>query len=86
MADADEFQQVMGQTKEDIATLEDYISKIVGAVEDINDMVSQSAGGINSIAEKSSQTEMITAEGYTRLQDCMKSIDALKEIVNQFKL
>ncbi len=86
LADADEFQQVMGQTKEDIATLEDYISKIVGAVEDINDMVSQSAGGINSIAEKSSQTEMITAEGYTRLQDCMKSIDALKEIVNQFKL
>lgn len=86
LADADDFQGIMGQTREAVGVLEGYISQIVGAVEDINDMVSQSAGGINMIAEKSSETEGTTVEGCTRLQDCMESIGALKEIVSQFQL
>ena len=76
----------MGHTKEAIGVLEGYISQIVGAVEDINDMVNQSAGGINIIAEKSGETEGTTMEGYARLQDCMKSIEGLRDIVGQFEL
>lgn len=86
LADADEFQGIMGHTKEAIGVLEGYISQIVGAVEDINDMVNQSAGGINIIAEKSGETEGTTMEGYARLQDCMKSIEELRDIVGQFEL
>ena len=86
LSDADDFKQVMGQTKEAIGILERYITQIVGAVEDINEMVTQSAGGINVIAEKSSETEENTIEGCTRLQECMQSIDELKQIVNQFQL
>lgn len=86
LADADDFQGIMGETKEAVGILEGYVSQIVGAVEDINDMVAQSAGGINIIAEKSNETEGTTTEGYERLKDCMKSIDALKEIVSQFQL
>ncbi len=86
LSDADDFKQVMGQTKEAIGILERYITQIVGAVEDINEMVTQSAGGINIIAEKSSETEENTIEGCTRLQECMQSIDELKQIVNQFQL
>lgn len=86
LADADDFQGIMGQTKEAVGILEGYISQIVGAVEDINDMVAQSAGGINIIAEKSNETEGTTMEGCTRLEECMNSIDALKSIVRQFQL
>ena len=76
----------MGQTKEAIGVLEKYITQIVSAVEDINEMVAQSSGGINVIAEKSSATEENTIEGYTRLQECKQSIDELKRIVSQFQL
>ena len=86
LADADEFQGIMGNTKEAIGVLEGYISQIVDAVEDINDMVSQSAGGINMIAQKSGETEGTTMEGYARLKDCMESIEELKHIVGQFEL
>lgn len=86
LADADNFQGIMGRTREAVGILEGYILQIIGAVEDINDMVTQSAGGINVIAEKSRETQNTTMEGYTMLQDCMKSIEELKDIVSQFHL
>ncbi len=86
LADADGFKGIMGQTKEAVGVLEGYISQIVGAVEDINEMVNQSADGINVIAEKSGETQNTTMEGYSRLQECMKSIEELKDIVSQFQL
>lgn len=86
LSDADGFKEVMGQTRVSVGELEGYISQIVSAVGDINEMVAQSAGGINMIAEKSGETQGATAEGYERLQECRDSIDALKEIVSQFQL
>ena len=86
LADADGFNGIMSQTKEAVGALEGYISQIAGAVEDINEMVNQSADGINVIAEKSGETQNATVEGYSRLKECMKSIEELKEIVSQFQL
>lgn len=86
LADADGFNGIMSQTKEAVGALEGYISQIAGAVEDINEMVNQSADGINVIAEKSGETQNATVEGYSRLKECMKSIEELKGIVSQFQL
>lgn len=85
-SDADEFKLVMGQTKDSMQLLEEYIGRIAASVDDINDMVAQSTDGITAIAEKSSKTQNSTMEGYARLQDCRESINALQDIVNRFHL
>ena len=84
--DSDDFKNVMGQTKDSMQLLEKYIDEISTASDGINDMMSQSTSGISDIAEKSSQTQTSTAEGYNRLQECRESIEQLKKIVEQFHL
>lgn len=82
--DADSFISVMGQVKKAVEELDRYITMIATAVEDINDTVSQSSSGINAIAEKSSETESTTVEGYAKLQQSRESVEALRQIVEQF--
>lgn len=84
--DSDDFKNVMEQTKDSMQLLEKYIDEISTASDGINDMMSQSTSGISDIAEKSSQTQTSTAEGYNRLQECRESIEQLKKIVEQFHL
>ena len=84
--DSDDFKNIMGQTKDSMQLLEKYIDEISTASDGINDMMSQSTSGISDIAEKSSQTQTSTAEGYNRLQECRESIEQLKKIVEQFHL
>ena len=84
--DADEFKNVMEQTKDSMQQLEEYINQISTAADGINDMIAQSANGISDIADKSSQTQSSTMEGYKRLQECRESVDKLKGIVAQFHL
>ncbi len=82
--DADSFIEVMGQIKVAVKELDEYITQILSAVEDINDTVTQSSTGINVIAEKSSETESTTLEGYEKLQQSRESIVALRNIVERF--
>ena len=86
LADADDFQQTMGQTKQAIGFLDGYITQIAETVENINDMVTRSTNGINSIAGTSGEAQNIAVEGYTRLQECRESMNALKEIISHFQL
>lgn len=82
--DADTFINVMGQIKGAVQELDEYMTEILTAVEDINDTVAQSSVGISAIAEKSSETENTTAEGYEKLQESRESIVALRNIVDKF--
>lgn len=84
--DADVFIQVMGQIKVAVESLDQYVTQIVAAVEDINDTVNQSSTGINAIAEKSSETENTTMEGYTKLKESRETIEALRTIIEQFHI
>lgn len=84
--DADVFIQVMGQIKMAVESLDQYVTQIVAAVEDINDTVNQSSKGINAIAEKSSETENTTVEGYTKLKESRETIEALRIIIEQFHI
>lgn len=84
--DADSFIKVMREVKEAVEVLDHYITQIVTSVEDINDTVSQSSNGINVIAEKSSETESTTIEGYTKLQESRETIETLRSIVEQFQI
>ncbi len=85
-SDADSYRSVMGQIKEAIKELDLHISKIMQAVDDINETVSQSSQGINVIAEKSTETVDTTMEGYERLRESRESIKELTAIVQQFKI
>lgn len=85
-SDADSYRSVMGQIKEAIRELDLHISKIMQAVDDINETVSQSSQGINVIAEKSTETVDTTMEGYERLRESRESIKELTAIVEQFKI
>ena len=84
--DAGEFKSVMGSTKEAMQKLEELIEQISGASTGINNMMAQSSAGINDIAEKSGETQEITAEGYEKLKECRQSIEELRSIVKQFHL
>lgn len=84
--DADLFMDMMGQVGNGIETLEQYIVSIVSAVEEINEMVTQSSGGINDIAEKSSETQNTMTEGCEKLQECREAVEKFQEIVEKFQL
>lgn len=86
LADAGEFQQKMGQTKNAMAELEKFILKIADAIAGIDDMVSQSTQGITGIAEKSGETQNSILQGIGKLQECEASVAMLEEIVKQFRL
>lgn len=82
--DADSFLDVMGQVGNGIEVLEGYIGQIVTAVEEINNMVSQSTDDINTIAHKSNEAQHAMVDGCNMLQVCKKSVVALHNIVDQF--
>ena len=82
--DADSFLDVMGQVGNGIELLEGYIGQIVTAVEEINNMVSQSTDDINTIANKSNEAQHAMVDGCNMLQVCKKSVVALHNIVEQF--
>ena len=84
--DADTFIAVMGQVKGAVEALDEYITRIVLAVEDINETVGQASIGVNTIAEKSSETVNTTMEGYEKLQESRRTIEALRSIVDQFHI
>lgn len=84
--DADTFITVMGQVKGAVEALDEYITRIVLAVEDINETVGQASIGVNTIAEKSSETVNTTMEGYEKLQESRETVEALRSIVEQFHI
>lgn len=84
--DASAYMELMKQIRNAIEELDNYISDIVTAVDDINTTMSQSAEGINLIAEKSSKVVESTMEGYERLSESKESVKALGAVTEKFKL
>lgn len=78
--------ELMNQIKSAIEELDNYIADIVVSVEDINTTMSQSAEGINIIADKSSKVVESTIEGYERLNESKESVKALGAVTAKFKL
>ena len=84
--DATSYMELMNQIKSAIEELDNYIADIVVSVEDINTTMSQSAEGINIIADKSSKVVESTIEGYERLNESKESVKALGAVTAKFKL
>lgn len=84
--DASAYMELMDQIKSAIEELDHYIADIVTSVEDINTTMSQSAEGINVIADKSSKVVESTMEGYERLNESKQSVKALGAVTAKFKL
>lgn len=85
-ADADAFNLVMEQVASAIEVLENYITDIVSAVEDINDMVVESNGDIGIISDKSTSTQNTVEQGYAKLQACREAVREFHIIVEKFKI
>lgn len=84
--DAASYMELMNQIKSAIEELDGYIANIVTSVEDISTTMSQSAEGINVIAEKSSKVVESTMEGYERLNESKQSVKGLEAITAKFKM
>lgn len=84
--DAASYMELMNQIKNAIEELDGYIANIVTSVEDISTTMSQSAEGINVIAEKSSKVVESTMEGYERLNESKQSVKELEAITAKFKM
>ncbi|MCM1046077.1 MAG: methyl-accepting chemotaxis protein [Candidatus Gastranaerophilales bacterium] len=80
------YMDLMSQIKGAIEELDRYIADIVTSVDDINTTMNQSTEGINVIAEKSSKVVESTLEGYERLNESKRSVEALEGITSRFKL
>lgn len=84
--DANSFADAMLQINSEITILYQKINAISEAVDNVNDTISQSAEGVNLIAEKSSSTVAKTAEGCALVQESKESVALLKEIIAKFQV
>ena len=84
--DANSFADAMLQINSEITVLYQKINAISEAVDNVNDTISQSAEGVNLIAEKSSSTVAKTAEGCALVQESQESVALLKEIIAKFQV
>ena len=82
--DATSFFDSMNMVYSDISNLNDRINEIAQTIDNVNQTISQSAEGVSLIAEKSSNAVSKTAEGYNILTQSKKSMEELKNIIEQF--
>ena len=62
------------------------LSKIVDAMDGVNRTITESAGGVNMIAEKSEDAVQKTLEGYEHLRESETSLNHLKELIERFNV
>ena len=82
--DATSFFDSMNMVYSDISNLNERINEIAQTIDNVNQTISQSAEGVSLIAEKSSNAVSKTAEGYNILTQSKKSMEELKNIIEQF--
>ena len=69
-----------------IKALNHEITEIVKAVDSVNRTITESAEGINLIAEKSGDAVRKTLEGYDHLRESETSLNLLKEFIEKFNV
>jgi methyl-accepting chemotaxis protein len=84
--DAASFAEAMQHIYSEISELNNKITEIVDAMDDVNHTITESAGGVNLIAEKSGDAVKKTLEGYEHLRESETSLDLLKELIEKFNV
>ena len=84
--DAQSFAEAMQHIYSEISELNRKITEIVDAMEGVNYTITESATGVNMIAEKSGVAVAKTLEGYDHLRESATSLELLKEFIEKFKV
>ena len=84
--DARSFAEAMQHIYSEISELNRKITEIVDAMEGVNYTITESATGVNMIAEKSGVAVSKTLEGYDHLRESETSLQLLKEFIERFKV
>ena len=84
--DAQSFAEAMQHIYSEISELNRKITEIVDAMEGVNYTITESATGVNMIAEKSGVAVAKTLEGYDHLRESETSLNLLKELIEKFKV
>ncbi|MBO6128022.1 MAG: methyl-accepting chemotaxis protein [Pseudobutyrivibrio sp.] len=85
-SDAEVFSDSMGSISGGVQALSASIGKISETLEHINTTVSESANGVYDIAEKTTGIVTGTGDVTDKVGDTEKAIEALSDIVSQFKM
>lgn len=100
VSDYDSFREVSKKYEEDAGTFEDLMVRIHAEIEalglkinniattigNVNNTITQSADGVNMIAEKTCSMVNKTSEGYQYLRENMESLQKLKELIGRFDM
>ena len=84
--DAKSFADAMQHIYSEISDLNSKIVEIVNAMDGVNRTITESAGGVNIIAEKSGDAVKKTLEGYEHLRESETSLDLLKTLIEKFNM
>lgn len=84
--DAESFAEAMHNIYSKISELNGKIVEIVDAMDGVNRTITESAGGVNVIAEKSGDAVKKTLEGYEHLRESEKSLNLLKKLIEKFNI
>lgn len=84
--DAKIFAESMQHIYSEISELNRKITEIVDAMDGVNRTITESAGGVNMIAEKSGDAVKKTLEGYEHLRESETSLKLLKELIEKFNV
>ncbi len=84
--DADTFGSSMADIKESIERLNEEMESIVDAVNGIDSTVNESTTGVTDIAEKTSDMVNESAGSAEQVNECLKAVDALNQIIGKFKI
>ena len=84
--DAESFAESMQHIYSEINNLNHEITEIVKAVDSVNRTISESAEGVNIIAEKSGDAVRKTLEGYDHLRESETRLNVLKEFIEKFNV
>jgi len=84
--DAESYAESMQHIYSEISELNRKIVEIVDAMDGVNRTITESAGGVNMIAEKSEDAVQKTLEGYEHLRESETSLNHLKELIERFNV
>lgn len=84
--DAESFAMAMQHIYSEISELNHEITEIADTMDGVNRTITESAEGVNLIAEKSGEAVGKTLEGYEHLRESEASLELLKELIEKFNV
>ena len=84
--DAESFAESMQHIYSEICQLSNKITEIVNEMDNVNRTITESADGVNLIAEKSGDAVKKTLEGYEHLRESETSLNLLKDLIEKFNV